>query len=564
MKLKDLTGKIFGRLTVISYAGKGKWHCKCSCGTEKDIVGASLRNGVTKSCGCYNKDKIHYRALTNNDLAGRIFGNLTVISYAFTKDNRNYWKCRCKCGNVVDVATASLTSGNTKSCGCLIHEDSFEDLTGQKFGRLTVVSFNYKLNNKVYWNCICDCGNKTTVESTKLKSGKTKSCGCYRKESTYKRCFNNRAGNRQGMLTMLYSFKGNYHTMWHCKCDCGNEVDIDVCALNQGQQSCGCVCISQTGSKAENEIKDYILTLDSSLALSKDRVLQYDNARNKEIDIFIPSVNLGIEYNGSVYHASVNSLYKNKPKNYHQQKFLQAKEQGIHLINIFDVDWENNKDKIKMYLKSILTPTTRVFARKCRLTSIEKQVATDFCNKYHLQGFAKLGTINYGLYHDDKLVEVMSFGKVRFKVHQEGYYELHRLCTKDNVTVVGGASRLLKAFERDYKPVNLLSYSNNDYFTGEIYGKLGFGYIKQVSIPYYWFYRNKEVKRALCQISKLKIKYPDLYNQAIVNCAKNKEDYIMTELGACKVYRSGNTRWVKNYKLNENYCKIANDRIEKA
>ena len=166
-----------------------------------------------------------------------------------------------------------------------------------------------------------------------------------------------------------------------------------------------------------------------------------------------------------------------------------------------------------------------------------------------MQCGSKFNTINYGLYHNDELVSVMSFGKPRMRKFVEGHYELHRYCVKDGYTVVGGANKLLSKFEADYKPINILSYSNNDWFLGSIYERLGFECIGQSNPRYYWLYNNNELTRESCRINKLKVKYPDKYKEAIDNNASNIEDYIMTSLGAFKVYRSGNTIWEKRIKL---------------
>lgn len=123
---------------------------------------------------------------------GNTYGYLTVIERApNNKDNRAMWKCRCKCGNELVVSGKRLRSGNTKSCGCYQKERAAEsnmergggDLTGQRFGRLVVLSFSRWLtkNNgkrKRVWLCQCDCGNICEVQHQYLKYGDTNSCGC--------------------------------------------------------------------------------------------------------------------------------------------------------------------------------------------------------------------------------------------------------------------------------------------------------------------------------------------------------------------------------------------------
>ena len=93
-----------------------------------------------------------------------------------TKSKSIIWKCQCDCGNIVEKDSPSLIQGHIKSCGCLI-KDKIIDLTGQKFGRLTAISWMHK-NGKVYWKCSCTCGNETEVNGDSLRRGLTQSCGC--------------------------------------------------------------------------------------------------------------------------------------------------------------------------------------------------------------------------------------------------------------------------------------------------------------------------------------------------------------------------------------------------
>lgn len=109
------------------------------------------------------------------DLTGQTFGNLTIIGLSSAKKDYacSVWKCRCKCGSITHVDTNSLTSGNTKSCGCLRSKPK-NDMAGQRFGMLEVVGYA----GKGKWYCKCACGNLTDVYRSNLVSGNTTSCGC--------------------------------------------------------------------------------------------------------------------------------------------------------------------------------------------------------------------------------------------------------------------------------------------------------------------------------------------------------------------------------------------------
>lgn len=541
MAVKDISGQKFGFLTVTEFAEirnhKAYWKCKCECGSEKVIASRPLISGATISCGC-KRGKIRGSQL-RKDITNQRFGMLVAV---YDTGRRNsfgnvYWHCKCDCGNEVDILTASLISGNTKSCGCyakkLVHQNQFKDLTNQKFGKLTVKGIHHKKGKIYYWECMCDCGKTTIVDGGSLRRGHTKSCGCYRPRLDI-------TGERYGhLVAQKYIGKTNQGiSIWQFKCDCGNIKDLRISDVRFGKiQSCGCLNVAYCGSKDENQIKSFIESI-VNIKAEKARILD-----GKEIDIYFPSLHIGVEYNGSVYHASKGGVYKDLTANYHRDKFLQAKEQGIHLINIFDVDWTNNQERIKMYLKSLFLKKKRLFAKQCIVKAVSKETAKSFCNKYHLQGSSIFSSINYGLYYDDELISVMCFGKLRLAKTDMGNYELHRYCVKEGLTVVGGAERLLSHFIKDYQPKYVRSYSDNDYFSGDIYNQLGFDNEGQCTPRYYWYYQGMELKREKCQLRCLKKLYPDLYEESLQDNG-SKEDYIMLKLGAKKVYRSGCTKWI--------------------
>lgn len=109
------------------------------------------------------------------------FGNLTVVKFAYLKKT-SYYLCKCDCGNEKIIRGTSLTSGNTKSCGCIKHKPSAKEIpSGTRFGKLTVIKCDH-IDRYRYYLCKCDCGNEIVVRGNSLTSGNTKGCGCYRKE----------------------------------------------------------------------------------------------------------------------------------------------------------------------------------------------------------------------------------------------------------------------------------------------------------------------------------------------------------------------------------------------
>lgn len=237
-KREDLTGRVFGRLTVIEYAGyikkQAMWKCKCECGEEKIVRKTSLVSGKTKSCGCLKKE-------VANDLTGQEFGKLTVIEHVGLDKSKNaMWKCRCKCGKELIVKGPNLKAGHTKSCGCLRNEIR-EDLTGKVFGKLTVIEHAGSRKGERVWKCKCECGNELTVPTGPLNSGKTKSCGCSRKKP---KSFEDLTGKVFERLTVIENLgldETKKFTMWKCRCECGNEIITRKHALKNGRtKSCGC------------------------------------------------------------------------------------------------------------------------------------------------------------------------------------------------------------------------------------------------------------------------------------------------------------------------------------
>ena len=117
-----------------------------------------------------------------NQEIGRKYGHLTVVEDTGRRYHGSIiFKCRCDCGNFKDVSSNQLHTGHVISCGCVNHR--IRDLTGQRFGKLTVVSFKGREKNKTLWNCLCDCGNACVASTGSLTTGSTTSCGCKNREN---------------------------------------------------------------------------------------------------------------------------------------------------------------------------------------------------------------------------------------------------------------------------------------------------------------------------------------------------------------------------------------------
>ena len=260
------------------------------------------------------------------------------------------------------------------------------------------------------------------------------------------------------------------------------------------------------------------------------------NVRNiisKEFDFYIPLKKLAIEFNGVYYHST-----SKKSNTYHINKFNECKEQDIQLISIWE-DQYINKPKIceSIILSKLGIHKEKIYARKCIINKVSSNIAREFYDKNHIQGFCA-ATIHYGLYYKNELVSMMSFGKRSLGREFNKDWELIRYCTKINTLVIGGASKLFKNFIKEYNPKEIISWSSNDISNGNMYKLLGF---KQENISLSYWYIDKNLKRYhRSGFSKSNL----IKKQIIKNSDTRSESEIMDNLGYYKIYDTGQTKWI--------------------
>ena len=278
------------------------------------------------------------------DITGMRFGKLTVLErdYAYEQEhhtNSSYWKCKCDCGNIKTIRRSSLINGITHSCGCM----RAKDLTNQRFGKLVALKRVANKKDKTCWLCQCDCGNQVIVEASSLTTGNTQSCGCLRKKLAHDINFKDLTGQIFGHLKVLSQSDNLYvnkHVLWKCQCDCGNIIEVDTSRLISGHtQSCGCVRMSH-GEEKIKQILDkhninylYNTGYFKDLKSQNDRVLRYDfiilNENNQPIRL--------IEFDGLQHFQTVDFFEKdhtNSNQERDQYKNKYALEHNIPLIRI--------------------------------------------------------------------------------------------------------------------------------------------------------------------------------------------------------------------------------------
>lgn len=368
----------------------------------------------------------------------------------------------------------------------------------------------------------CFAENINITDWSSKKSDRFRQVYCYELDTTYNSIMECAAATNSNLTSVRKACAGlmhivngmrfcyaedKYNTNWEEKED----------RLNSTQQK---ILHDLLASHAEIRINDRS-TLDN----------------NKEIDILLTEHNVGVEYNGLYWHQD---KIKGSSK-YHYNKTINATNKGIKLIQIFEHQFFDSN--YELWRSCILAKcgifNKKIYAKNTEIREVHNHQADRFLIDNHLQGNQKQASIKLGLFMNHELVSLMTFGKPRFNKNQE--WELYRFCTKKDTLVVGGASKLLKYFEKKYNPASLISYANLQWSNGEIYSKLGFELIGTV-YPSYWWCKSGSV---LSRYQTQKHKLTDLFGEVDMNLTENK---IMESKKYYKVHDCGSLTFVKNYK----------------
>ena len=305
---------------------------------------------------------------------------------------------------------------------------------------------------------------------------KTDLYGSMLKDSLFEK--NSNIVNTDGK-TLLKSGKTEYLI----KCgSCGNDFTIQRQLWRnrtKGQEEICLVCnpISSNISKEEKNIMSYIRSAYNGEVVENYRL------ENKEIDIFLPGLKIGFEYNGLYWHSELN-----KSKGYHYDKMAFFNERDIRIMQIWEDDWKYKSEIVKSMIENRLGKSDKIFARKCEIREVSNKEAKSFLTENHIQGFVG-SKIKIGLYHNAELVSLMTFGHLRRALGQrskDNTYELLRFCNKAGTSVIGGASKLFGHFISRYEFDEIVSYSLNSHSTGNLYRKLNFDFVGETGVNYFW------------------------------------------------------------------------------
>ena len=319
--------------------------------------------------------------------------------------------------------------------------------------------------------------------------------------------------------------------MFHCKCKtCQNEFDIPI---NTGYMRLYCygtnwctVCNppETARSNEENALFEYVASLVGNENVDKSC---RDVIPGIELDIYVPSLKLAIEFDGLYWHDE-----RKKSPTYHVRKTDLCEQNGIQLIHVFEDEWNFNQDVVKSRLSGLMGRNRRIPARKCTVSEISAAQAEQFLMENHIQGSC-VSSWRYGLLYNGDIVAVMTFGKNRFG---DGI-ELLRFCNRKYTTVIGGASRLFSRFIQDHLEIDtVLSFADRRWSSvSAFYPKLGFTDDGVTRPSYYYVIANRRHNRMEFTKSNLV--------QAGFDSSMSEHD-IMLSRKIYRIYDCGNRRFI--------------------
>lgn len=291
-------------------------------------------------------------------------------------------------------------------------------------------------------------------------------------------------------------------------------------------------CEPQKKYHAQHEIYQFLCQYIPSIEIIQNsRKIIID----RELDFYIPSLNLAIEYNGNYWHSEI---FGQKDRQYHLQKTILTEKENINLIQICEDEWLFKKKIIKSLIKYRLKKIKyKIFARNCEIKKIDTQLKNKFLNKYHIQGEDK-SSVHLGAFFRNRLVSVMTFKKF---IENQKDYELSRFCMINNFTIAGIANKLLKYFETTIQPNSIVTYADRRWSKGNVYYQMGFT-LKHINPPNYWYTKNY-----LERIHRFNFRKKHLISKLQHYDSNLSEWENMKANGYDRIWDCGNLVFIKNY-----------------
>jgi len=272
---------------------------------------------------------------------------------------------------------------------------------------------------------------------------------------------------------------------------CGSQTTVvyETLARHDYQNTLckSCNPVDKSTSKLEQELAVFIRD-DLGLVVSQNNKSILGTAG--ELDVFIPSLNIGVEFHGIYWHSSLNL----KDKWRHRRKFEKAKELGIRLIQIFEDEWVFKKQIVKDRLRSILTNSGKsIGARSLSIKEITAEAAKDFLEKHHLQGNVNAALRVALLNKENEIIQLMTFGKPRRAMSHTSQkspdtLELVRYAINPGFKVTGGSAKIIKYVQEKFPNAIIESWADLRWVdpNKNVYSNLGFSLISDSKLGYFY------------------------------------------------------------------------------
>lgn len=532
-------------ISILSSAYKrsdAKLQCKCNlCNEIFESPYATLRKAKVGCPKCGRSKSSTNQKLSINEVAQKLSAlNITLIDSEY-KGVHTPLKVRCnKCG--YEWAKRVASRSGCPRCSSKL-KLTLEQIKERVDKSVEVLSSSYKSRSQKLL-CRCKiCENEWQSSFGSLVQ-KTKCPVCAYKSRAEKNRLDFDEVKRQisslnESIEIFSSSYKNSSTPLLCRCKVCN-TEWKASHNNLVSKGSRCPKCARKQTKGEKYMQELFESLGIEFIMNDRKTLP----SGKELDFYIPSLKIAVEINGELWHSSAQErIYKN----YHLDKTRECEALGIHLFQFWHLNelikkTEIMESMIKNALK--LPQTTRIFARKCEVRRIDSKEGRAFCEQNHIQG-GGIASVYFGLFYENKLVSVMSFGKARFNKKVE--WELIRFCSLLNHSVVGAGSRLLKHFERECKPKSLISYANRRWASANsnLYQKLGFKFVREAEPNYTYYKENKYDGRMFNRITFQRHKIDKWFGKQFDK--KMTEGEILESEGFVRIYDCGNLVYLKEY-----------------
>jgi hypothetical protein len=470
-------------------------------------------------------------------------GDIIYEKYLINYNRHNFYSCK-KCSNKKRVMTVNEKYGVDNYSQTDEYREKVETTNMEKYGVKTTL-LNPETQEKIKKTNIERYGTKHPLQSQVVRNkGKETflekyGVDHYSKSDEFKNHMSNNIwkNDLEKRLSLQFGdkFKINkennnfiidcinghtFETNWKLQYQREKLYNVEPCTI--------CNPISSGVSGSELKIIEFIKENYNGQIIEGDRKI----LNKKELDIYLPDLNIAIEYNGLYWHSEAI-----KENYYHYNKTVECEKLGIQLIHIYEDEWNYKRDVVKSRLLNILKKTpNRVYARKCKIVNVDSKTSKQFLIHNHIQGNV-YGKVNLGLVYQDKLVALMNFGGRRKNLGGkavEGEYELLRFCNKLNTNVVGGASKLFQHFVNTFKPTQVISYADRSWSMGGLYNSLGFTFDSYTKPNYFYIEGDTRLNR-------FNFRKDILVSQGYD--ANKTEHVIMLERGYLRIYNSGNMKF---------------------